>query len=262
MKIIIITQKDYFFIPNNIDLIAKQFKSSSIKLIIEIDSKGSINNKKILFLRGFGLVQTLKYGSKVFKRLFLGALDNHFFKNQFFKGLYSIKYIARRNGIQYLKTNTINSQEMISLIKGYNPDIIVSYSAPVVFKDTLLSIPRYGCINLHCSMLPNYSGLFPSFWTLYNKESTTGATVHVMDDKIDNGRIIIQKEIPISENDTIFTLLTKTKVQGGYLMIKALEKLTNGKFNLQENKVNEDCYYTWPTLNQIQEFRKNGGKLI
>ena len=62
----------------------------------------------------------------------------------------------------------------------------------MIFKKELLKIPRYGCINLHCSILPKYAGLLPSFWTIYNKEEKIGSTVHYMDDKIDNGAILGQ----------------------------------------------------------------------
>ena len=262
MKIIVITQKDYFFIPTNIDLIAREFNESSVRLIIEIDSKGSIHNKKSLFIRGFGLSQTKRYASKVFKRILFGKFDDILFNNKFFKGLFSIELIAKKHKIQYVRTNNIHSKKIISLIEDIVPDIIVSYSAPVVFKDKLLSIPRLGCINLHCSMLPKYSGLFPSFWTLYNQESATGATVHLMDNKIDNGKIIIQQKIPISNNDTIFSLLTRTKLTGGNLMVKALKMFKANEITYQENEVDEEYYFTWPTLLQIQEFRKNGGKLV
>lgn len=262
MKIIVITQKDYFFIPANIDLIIREFNGTSIRLVIEIDSKGSINNKKSLFVRGFGLSQTIRYASKVFKRILLGKFDNILFNNKFFKGLFSIELIAKKHKIQYVKTNNIHSKKIISLIDDIVPDVIVSYSAPVVFRDNLLTIPRLGCINLHCSMLPKYSGLFPSFWALYNQESETGATVHLMDNKIDNGKIIIQQKIPINKNDTIFSLLTRTKLTGGELMIKALKMYKADEITYQENEVDEEQYFTWPTLLQIQEFRKNGGKLV
>ena len=68
MKVAIITQEDYFFIPKNIIKIADRFGSSAITTILLIDSKGSINNKKSLFIRGFGLVQSMKYGLKVLQK--------------------------------------------------------------------------------------------------------------------------------------------------------------------------------------------------
>ena len=67
-RIVIITQEDYFFIPGNIKKIIDRFGNQTIKMIILIDSKGSINNKKSLFIRGFGLIQTIKYGTKVVQK--------------------------------------------------------------------------------------------------------------------------------------------------------------------------------------------------
>ena len=103
-------------------------------------------------------------------------------------------------------------------------DVIVSFSAPVVFRQNLLGLPKYGCINLHCSLLPLYSGIMPSFWVLFYKESYTGATIHMMDTKIDNGDILAQKRVEIYEDDSMFEIIRRTKGVGGRLMVDTLNK--------------------------------------
>ena len=208
---IIITQKDYFYIPQNIDKIVQEFGSDNIKLIIQIESNGSINSKKNLFIRGFGLSQSLKYGFKVLEkkvRLLLSYCFN--FKKSH---LDSIKNVSRHYKISFIKVSNINDPKLLEKLKILNPEIIISYSAPSVFKKQLLELPKYGCINLHCSLLPLYAGLFPSFWVLFNKENTTGCTVHLMDDKIDNGGILGQIKVNISSTDTIFSLLQKNEIK-------------------------------------------------
>ena len=106
-----------------------------------------------------------------------------------------------------------------------NLDVIISFSAPVVFKKRLLHASKLGCINLHCSYLPYYAVTFPSFWVLFKDEKFTGCTVHKMDTKIDNGDILMQKKVEINNDDTIFSLLNKTKSIGGELMIEVIEEL-------------------------------------
>ena len=64
---------------------------------------------------------------------------------------------------------------------------------------------------MHCSLLPKYSGILPSFWTLFNDEKETGATVHYMDDEIDNGDILGQKSVKILKTDSMFDIIKRTK---------------------------------------------------
>jgi len=257
---IIITQEDYFFIPTNIEKIITRFGPSRVDMIIQIDSKGSINNKKKLFFFGFGMFQSLKYGKAVLHK------KTRIFFSKFFKQIDdridSIQSIADFHNIPFIRTYNINGSDIIEKLKKLNPEIIISFSAPTVFKETILNLPKFGCINLHCSLLPSYAGLFPSFWVLNNKEEFTGCTVHKMDDKIDNGIILKQKIVTINEYETIFSLLSKTKLEGGNLMVDAIESIFNGTIQYKENKLNEGSYYTWPTLNELRKFRRNGGRLI
>ena len=179
-----------------------------------------------------------------------------------FESEYSIKTLCKIYKIPFKKTSDINNDYIINHLKDLSIDIIISFSAPTVFKRRLLTIPRLGCINLHCSYLPFYSGLFPSFWVINNNEEFTGCTIHYMDNKIDNGAILKQKKVPVNSRDTIFSLLSKTKNIGGNLMVEVLKELFQGKIKTKPNEVNSDYYFTWPTIEQIKQFRYNGKKLI
>ena len=101
--------------------------------------------------------------------------------------------------------------------------MLISFSAPIVFKEKLLKTPSNGCINLHCSLLPKYSGLMPSFWVLYKNEEFTGVSIHYMDSKIDNGKLLNQQIIKIPKGISIFNLLSLTKNTGGDLMCKTIK---------------------------------------
>ena len=206
MKVAIITQEDYFFIPKNIIKIADRFGSSAITTILLIDSKGSINNKKSLFIRGFGLVQSMKYGLKVLQKKLIFFLTLIKLSKD---NTHSIAGVARHFNIPFSIVNDINEDKIFKRLEDLNLDIIISFSAPVVFRERLLNASKLGCINLHCSYLPYYAGLFPSFWVLFKNEKFTGCTVHKMDTKIDNGDILMQEKVEISNDDTIFSLLNK-----------------------------------------------------
>ena len=83
-----------------------------------------------------------------------------------------------------------------------------------------------------------------------------------MDSKIDNGAILNQQEIQISPNETMFSLILKSKEIGGNLMCKTIRDIQNSNISVKENFAEKGSYFTWPTVDQFQDFTKNGGKLI
>ena len=83
-----------------------------------------------------------------------------------------------------------------------------------------------------------------------------------MDSKIDNGKILGQKTVSISPNETMFTLIKKTKEIGGNVMCEVLSNIHNNTLEVIDNKVDHDKYYSWPTVENFKDFRKKGGRLI
>ena len=263
MNTVIITQEDYYVIPDNIQKILK-LKYINIKCITIINSKSSLINKKKYFLKGIGLLQSIKLGLILFQKKILNFLDISS-NTVLFKKRYSLEGISIKNNIDFIKSNNPNDKYYISKIKKINPDLIISFSCPIIFKKELINIAKYGCINLHCSYLPKYSGLMPSFWVLYNKEKNTGVSIHLMDNKIDNGSILMRKKILIPSKSTVYSLIKLTKSIGGNLMCKVLSKINkNGFSNLKliDNNDSDRSYFSWPKNKDFQIFKKEGGKFI
>jgi methionyl-tRNA formyltransferase len=260
MKLVILTQEDSFTIPRNIEKIYN-LTNVELLMIVNIKSKFSLENNKKMFLKGFGIFQVLKIGFLSIIRKILNFLEINF-------GLFlsqnpsSLKSVAKKIGIRYLEINDPNQEEFLIELAKHKPDLIVSFSAPVIFREQLLSLPIHGCINLHCSLLPNFAGVMPSFWTLYKKQSDTGVTVHKMDSKIDNGLILKQCEVEIKNDETIFSLILKTKEIGGDLMCRAITEIMTGEISYKENRTENGSYFSWPTVKDFKDFRKNGGRLI
>ena len=259
MNIVVICQEDNFVIPRNIFKL-KLIDNIKVISVIEISSKGSLINKKELFLKGFGFYQCFKLTSILILNKILNILDIVFLRK--FNFLMSIKAATLSLGSSFLKTENINSESVIKYLKGNNVDLIVSFSAPCIFRKELLEVPRYGCINLHCSLLPEFSGLLPSFWTLYEKASHIGATIHMMDNRIDNGDILDQVKLETPKNISIYENIKITKELGGNLMVKVIKKIIKNEITKIDNKYDEKKYRTWPTIDQLKEFRKDGGKLV
>ena len=255
MKIFIITQEDSFVIPKNIKMLIDSDFIEIIGICI-INSKNSLARKKGLFVRNFSIDQVIKMSTLVLYNKLLDLIDI-IFRAKLLKDKKSVKSICLKENISFYNLRDINSKKFISTLNNHKQiDIIVSFSAPSVFSKELLSIPKKGCINLHCSLLPKYSGILPSFWALYFDEKETGATIHFMDDKIDNGKILAQKSINILESDSMFDIIKRTKKIGGKLMVKTIKNIKNHNVILKKNKVIDEYYYGWPTKKNIRIFCK------
>lgn len=258
LRVIALTQQDVFFIPTNI------IKASQVCEIIEIvdnKAKSSLDNKITDMIKWFGFFQCAKMGVLTFSRRLQNAIDK-MTGLKAFGGSCSIEAAARYIGANFQTISNVNSKDYVEHVKSLKPDLIISYSAPQIIKEELLSVPKYGILNVHGALLPNYRGCLPSFWYLYNDEKLGGATVHYMSSDIDDGDICIQKETDISDCKTMFQLMRKTKFVGGEAMVEAIEKIQNGILSPRKNDIENGSYFTWPTVEQAKKFRKSGYKLV
>ena len=258
LQVIVLTQQDGFFIPTNI------LKASMVCDIVEVVdncAKSSLDNKISDMLKWFGFFQCARMGMKTYARKVQCILDK-LSGLKLYGGACSIETAARKIGATYKVVLNVNSKEYVEHVRELQPDLIISYSAPQVIKPTLLGIPKYGVLNVHGALLPDYRGCLPSFWYLYNNEKIGGATVHYMSAAIDDGDICVQKSVDISDCKTMFQLMRKTKLVGGEAMVEAIERVQNGSLSPWKNDTEHGSYFTWPTVEQARKFRKDGKKLI
>lgn len=260
MNIVVLTQEDRFFIPRNVDLLCRE-AGLHVREIIVLDSQGSLANMRARMIRWFGAGAAARMGARLAGRAALDLL-NRMSGSRLVKTATSLRAVAERHEIPYSVEPSANAPAVLERLRGYDLDVVVSFSAPQVFKPELLALPRQGCINLHSSLLPHYRGLLPSFWVLYHGEPTTGATVHFMDAEIDNGGILSQVEVDIHGMRTMTEVLSATKRAGGDLMLETLRELKEGKTSPRPNPLEEGSYFTWPTDAEAREFRAKGYSLV
>ena len=137
-----------------------------------------------------------------------------------------VKKYTLKNKIKTLQPSNLMDEEFINQIKGLKPDLIIV----VAFKKLpaeVFNIPRYGTINLHASILPNYRGAAPINWCLMNGEIKTGVTTFYINEKIDQGDILLQKEIMIKNEDDFGSLYNKLSEVGAELVVKTVEGIFN-----------------------------------
>jgi len=259
-KIIIATQSDTFVIPTCIERVFRSF-AIDIQSVIVIDGKESLRSKALIMWKRFGSVAIIKLALKTTVNKGLDIIDQ-LTGRLFLSKAYTIQGFCKKNKIEFIQTNNINQKKMLEKIQQYAPDTLVSFSAPQVFKPALLAIPKYGCINLHCSLIPKHRGLLPSFWALYFQDDFGGATVHMMGEGIDDGDILNQEKICIKHADNMYDVIQKTKHLGTDLMIKTLHQMMSGTLAPLKNVIDNGNYNHFPTQAEANEFRRRGYRLI
>ncbi len=253
LKVVVLLQEDRFVIPKNVmKILAAGHK---IQMLVVADTTGSLVNMKAKFIRWFGPLPFLKLGIAAVKEQCACNIKRQ-------PELTGVGVLARKFGIPLVRTARINDSQLVAKIESLRPDLIVSFSAPQIIREPLLSLPRLGCVNLHCSLLPNYRGLLPSFWVLLHNERFTGATVHTMGADIDDGAIYGQTKVELQGIRTIYDVIRKTKEAGGELLVRVMDDLEAGRITPSENRINEGSYFSWPTVAQAREFRAKGFRLI
>jgi UDP-4-amino-4-deoxy-L-arabinose formyltransferase / UDP-glucuronic acid dehydrogenase (UDP-4-keto-hexauronic acid decarboxylating) len=146
-------------------------------------------------------------------------------ENQWFR---SVAQLAAQHNIPVFAPDDLNHPLWVEKIKAMQPDMLFSFYYRNMIKESLLEIPTQGCFNLHGSLLPKYRGRAPINWVLVNGETETGVTLHQMTPKPDNGDIVAQSKISISNEDTAQTLNEKLVSLAGEMLNQCLPLLKNG----------------------------------
>lgn len=140
-----------------------------------------------------------------------------------------VKEYALEKGLKVYQPEKVkNNVEFIDEIKTLNPDLIVVVAYGKILPKEILDIPKYGCINVHASLLPKYRGAAPIQWAVLNGDKVTGVTTMYMDIGMDTGDIILKEETNIDENETTGELWDRLSKIGGELLIKTVKEIEEG----------------------------------
>lgn len=138
------------------------------------------------------------------------------------------EYAIEKNLPIYQPERVKSNTEFIDEIKTLNPDLIVVVAYGKILPKEILDIPKYGCINVHASLLPKYRGAAPIQWAVLNGDKETGVTTMYMDLGIDTGDIILKEETEIGESETTGELWDRLAKIGGELLVKTVKEIENG----------------------------------
>lgn len=121
-----------------------------------------------------------------------------------------------------------NNEEVISMLKELAPDFIVVVAYGKILPEEILNIPKYGCVNVHGSLLPQYRGAAPIQWSIINGDKKTGITTMYMDKGMDTGDMLLKEEVDILDDDDLESMFSKLALVGAELLIKTLDKIVDG----------------------------------
>lgn len=139
-----------------------------------------------------------------------------------------VKEKALELGLDVYQPQRVKEPEFIEKLKEMNPDAIVVIAFGQILPKEILDMPKYGCINVHASLLPKYRGAAPIQWSVIDGEKETGVTTMYMNEGLDTGDIIDKVVVPIDKKETGGSLFDKLAIEGGKLILKTLIELENG----------------------------------
>ena len=140
-----------------------------------------------------------------------------------------VKVCAQSLNIPVYQPESIKNGDALEIINQYNPDVIVVAAYGKILPIAVLDAPKFGCVNIHGSLLPKYRGAAPIQQSVLNGDKVTGITTMLMDVGLDTGDILLTEETEIGENETSGELFDRLAVLGGELILKTLSALEKGE---------------------------------
>ena len=139
-----------------------------------------------------------------------------------------VKEEAMRYGIPVYQPKKVREEEFQVVLRELNPDLIVVVAFGQLIPKSILELPRYGCVNVHASLLPKYRGAAPIQWAVINGEKESGVTIMKMDEGLDTGDMIAKTVVPLASDETGGSLFDKLSQVGAQLLLDTIPALEEG----------------------------------
>ena len=153
-----------------------------------------------------------------------------------------VKIFAKENNLRVIQPLKVKAPEVVAQLAELKPDLIVVVAFGQILSQAILDIPRFGCINVHASLLPKYRGAAPIEWAIINGETVTGITTMQMNAGLDTGDILFKSEVKISDEMILPELRERLMTTGADLLLKTLYKLQNGGLQPIKQDDSQSCY--------------------
>lgn len=155
-----------------------------------------------------------------------------------------VKVCAIEHNIPVFQPKTLRNGEALDILRQLEPELIVVTAYGKILPEEIINYPKYGCINIHASLLPKYRGAAPIQWSVINGDSVTGVTSMQMDVGLDTGDIILQSETEIGENETAGELFDRLKIIGADVLEKTVVLIKKGELKRIKQDDEKATYVT------------------
>ena len=153
-----------------------------------------------------------------------------------------VKEVAVKHGIPVYTPQKVKDPEFVETLKQISCDIIVVVAFGQILSKEILDFPKYGCVNVHASLLPRWRGAAPIQWSILEGDKKTGVTIMQMDVGLDTGDMLATEEVPLLGTETGESLFDQLSTLGGPLLLKTLEEIENGEVKPVKQKDEESTY--------------------
>lgn len=143
----------------------------------------------------------------------------------------AVKVCAVNNNIPVFQPNSLKNSNAFDIINGFNPDVIIVVAYGKILPDDILTAAKYGCINVHASLLPKYRGAAPIQWAVLNGDKETGVTIMQMDNGLDTGDMLLTVKTEVGENETSAELFDRLSDIGAEALVKVLDDIDSYREN-------------------------------
>jgi len=142
-----------------------------------------------------------------------------------------VKEVALQYGITLLQPEKVREETFEENLRALRPELIVVAAFGQILPKPILKIPTYGAVNVHASLLPKYRGAAPIVWAILRGEKVTGVTTMLMDEGMDTGAILLQRETLIGDEETAETLHDRLALLGAPLLMETVEGMKRGEID-------------------------------
>ena len=153
-----------------------------------------------------------------------------------------VKECAMELGYDVYQPESLKDDESYSYLKGFDAELFIVVAYGQILSERVLNLPKFGCINVHASLLPKYRGAAPIQWSIINGEEVTGVTTMFMNKGLDTGDMILKREVTIEKSDTAETLHDKLAFVGAELLLETVKLFESDNVIREKQDDSLSCY--------------------
>ena len=153
-----------------------------------------------------------------------------------------VKELALRHGLPVYQPKTLRDGAALDILQELSPELIVVVAYGKILPKEILALPKYGCVNVHASLLPKYRGAGPIQWSILNGETETGVTTMYMAEGLDTGDMILKKKLPIEPDETADELHDRLAVMGAEALLETIRLIQAGTAPRIPQDDSQSCY--------------------